>query len=44
MAFEAIDIQENSDGQSIKIPESFKIDGDKVYVKKVGNVLCIIQR
>lgn len=42
MAFEAIDIQDTSGFQSIKIPENFKIDDDKVYLKKVGNALYII--
>ncbi|MEM6338812.1 MAG: AbrB/MazE/SpoVT family DNA-binding domain-containing protein [Pseudomonadota bacterium] len=42
MAFEAVKIHDSPDGQSIKIPESLKIDDDKVYVKKAGNVLYII--
>lgn len=42
MAFEKINIQENSGTQSIKIPANFKIDDDKVYLKKVGNALYII--
>jgi antitoxin VapB len=42
MAFEAIDINNESGGQAIKIPENFKIDDDKVYLKRVGNVLYII--
>lgn len=42
MAFQAIEIQNSPEGQSIKIPDSFQLDDDKVYVKKVGNVLYII--
>ncbi len=42
MAFEAIDIQNISGFQSIKIPENFKIDDNKVYLKKIGNVLYLI--
>ncbi|WKN40943.1 antitoxin [Tunicatimonas pelagia] len=42
MAFEAIDIQDISGFQSIKIPDNFKINDDKVYLKKVGNALYII--
>ncbi len=42
MAFEAIDIQDISGFQSIKIPENFKINDAKAYLKKVGNALYII--
>ncbi len=42
MAFEEIDVQENSGTQSIKIPDNFKINDGKVYLKKVGNALHII--
>ena len=42
MAFEAINVQDISGSQVIKIPENFKIDDDKVYLKKVGNTLYII--
>ena len=42
MEFEAIDIQDISGFQSIKIPDNFKINDDKVYLKKVGNALYII--
>ena len=34
MKIETIDIQNNSDGQAIQIPEDFRIDDDKVYLKK----------
>lgn len=45
MTFETIDIIPNAFGtgsQLIEIPESFKIDDDKVYLKKMGNTLYII--
>lgn len=42
MAFEAIDIQDIAGSQSIKIPDNYKINDDKVYLKKVGNALYII--
>ena len=42
MAFEAINVQDISGSQVIKIPENFKINDDKVYLKKVGNTLYII--
>ncbi|HET7116608.1 MAG TPA: hypothetical protein VFI29_08965 [Hanamia sp.] len=42
MPFETIDIQEISGFQSIQIPDDFKINDDKVYLKKVGNVLYLI--
>ena len=42
MAFEPIDIQDISGSQMIKIPDNFKINDDKVYLKKVGDTLYII--
>lgn len=42
MAFETTEIQDVSGSQSIKIPDNLKINDDKVYLKKVGNVLYII--
>ncbi|HEY9340635.1 MAG TPA: type II toxin-antitoxin system VapB family antitoxin [Hanamia sp.] len=42
MKFETIDIQNKEGGQAIEIPESFKIDDSKVYIKKMGNCLYII--
>lgn len=42
MVFESVDIQEVAGSQSIKIPSDFKIDDDKVYLKKVGNALFVI--
>lgn len=34
MAFEASNIQDISGAQMIKIPDNFKINDDKVYLKK----------
>ena len=42
MAFETISIQNESGSQAIRIPESHKIHDDKVYVKRLGNVLYLI--
>ena len=42
MKVETIDIQENADSQAIQIPQEFKINDDKVYIKKMGNALYII--
>ena len=42
MAFETINIKDISGLQSIEIPDNFKINDDKVYLKKVGNALYII--
>lgn len=42
MTFEAINIQDVAGSQMIKIPDNFKIDDDKVYLKKVGNTIYII--
>ena len=42
MQFEEIDIENNSKGQAIKIPDQFKINDSKVYIRKMGNGLYII--
>lgn len=49
MTFEAVKIQDISGAQMIKVPENFKINDDKVYLKddkvylkKVGDTLYII--
>ncbi|WP_259066746.1 antitoxin [Mucilaginibacter sp. X4EP1] len=42
MPFEIIDIETQNDFQNLKIPGKFKIDDDKVYIKKTGNVIYII--
>ena len=34
MSFEIIDIDTQDDFQDIKIPEKYKINDDKVYIKK----------
>jgi len=42
MAFEIVDVETKNDFQDIKIPGKFKIEDDKVYLKKTGNVIYII--
>lgn len=42
MPFDTIEIQDKSGFQSIKIPDNFKINDNKVYLKKVGNALYLI--
>ena len=42
MKVETVNIQDNEGFQAIRIPGDFKIDDDKVYIKKVGNALYII--
>ena len=42
MAFEEINIQDIAGSQMIKIPDNFKINDDKVYLKKVGDTIYII--
>ena len=42
MAFESVDIQHISGSQAIQIPESLKIDDDKVYLRKIGGVIYVI--
>lgn len=42
MAIKAVNIQNVSGTQIIEIPENFRIDDDKVYLKKIGNSLYII--
>ena len=42
MKTEIISVQTDASGQAIRIPDSLRIDDDKVYVKKSGNVLHII--
>lgn len=37
MPFETVAIKDVSGEQVIKIPDKFKIDDDKVYLKKMGN-------
>ena len=42
MRLEEINIQDISGSQVIQIPDNLKIDDDKVYLKKAGNILYII--
>jgi antitoxin VapB len=42
MPFEVVDIETQNNLQDIKIPAHFKINDDKVYLKKTGNVIYII--
>lgn len=42
MSVEVVDIGIKDDLQDIKIPEKFRINDNKVYMKKTGNVIHII--
>ncbi len=42
MPFETVKIQKKSGSQTIRIPESLKIEDDKVYLKRVGNSIYVI--
>lgn len=42
MKVETVDIQSYEGSQAIRIPDGFKINDDKVFIKKVGNALYII--
>lgn len=42
MAFETINILNDLGSQAIRLPDKYKIDDDKVYVKRVGNALYLI--
>ena len=42
MTFETIDIKNKKGIQAIRIPKRMKINDNKVYLKKVGNVIYII--
>ncbi len=44
MGFETVDIKNNKErnGQTINIPDNLKIKDNKVYIKKVGNILYVI--
>lgn len=42
MRFETIDIKSKKGDQAIRIPQRMRINDDKAYLKKVGNVLYII--
>lgn len=42
MKIEAVNIQNISGQQTITLPEDLRIKDDKVYLKKMGNVIYII--
>jgi antitoxin VapB len=42
MAFETINVKNKKGFQAIRIPDTHKINDDKVYLKKIGNSLYII--
>jgi len=42
MTFGTIDIKEIAGLQAITLPKDVRIDDDKVYVKKMGNVIYLI--
>ena len=42
MKIETIKLEDSSGIQLIRLPDNFKIKDDKVYLKKVGNVLYVI--
>jgi antitoxin VapB len=42
MKIETIEIKNDKGLQAINIPDDFKINDNKVYVKKIGNALYII--
>ncbi|RPA66690.1 AbrB/MazE/SpoVT family DNA-binding domain-containing protein [Cyclobacteriaceae bacterium YHN15] len=42
MKIEEVEIENISGSQFIKIPENFKIDDNRVYLKKIGNSIFII--
>jgi len=42
MPFEEVNIEYQDGGQVLKIPDNFRVDGTKVYLKKVGSIICVI--
>lgn len=42
MPFKEIEIKNQSGAQVIEVPDTFKIDDDKAYLKKVGNSIYVI--
>lgn len=42
MKTEVISVETDANGQAIRIPNDFRINDDKVYIKQSGNVLYII--
>ena len=42
MKIETVLIEDHSGEQFIRLPGNFKINDDKVYLKKVGNIVYVI--
>jgi antitoxin VapB len=42
MKVETVNIEDSSGFQLIRLPDGFKINDDKVYLKKVGNIVYVI--
>jgi len=42
MKIQAVEIQHISGKQTIQLPNDLNITDNKVYLKKMGNVICII--
>lgn len=42
MPFDIVEIQNISGSQYIQLPENFRINDDKVYLRKIGGTLYII--
>lgn len=42
MGFETVNINQLKGLQSILIPKGMEIDDDKVYLKKIGNIIYVI--
>lgn len=42
MPFEIIPTRQIGDGQTIRVPEAFRIEENCIYLKKEGNVLYLI--
>ena len=42
MAFETINILNDLGSQAIRLPDNYRINDDKVYVKRIGSALYLI--
>lgn len=42
MSYKAVEIRSKNGLQAINIPKNLRIDDDRVYLKKVGNILYVI--
>ncbi|MES2278143.1 MAG: type II toxin-antitoxin system VapB family antitoxin [Bacteroidota bacterium] len=42
MAFEIAEIEIKDGIQTVNLPEEFRINDDRVYIKKQGNMICLI--